>query len=103
MKLYAGQQIHFSFKDAETDHEGMEKNVSCSDIQRRIVVATLPLDKRDHKQKTVITVRCSGVCHSPTYSGGCHRSETSWGNTVIPCLKNRTMKKVTRDSECHML
>lgn len=62
IKLYAGQQIHFSFKDAETDHEVMEKDVSCNNIQRRTVVATLTLDKRDHKQKTVITVRCSGVC-----------------------------------------
>lgn len=65
MKLYAGPQIHFSFKDAETDHDGMEEDVSCNNIQKRTAVATLTLGKRDCKQKTVTTARC-GQWHVST-------------------------------------
>lgn len=49
MQLYAAQQIHFSFKNAETVHEEMEKDVSCKNVQKRAVVATLTSDKRDCK------------------------------------------------------
>lgn len=49
MQIYAiyNRFVHFSFKDAETGLEGMERDVCCNNIQKRAVVAPLTLGKGD--------------------------------------------------------